>query len=134
MVNARFIKRYDDRKELIDISNFLRSMFPQIKVKIERYIFFNADGSFNRTGRVVQSGEGLKVRNPDITIYKDKKILCCVEIDGSVHDVYVEKTDKRNEDYKNAGIDLIVANKSEIAYDGKNIFEFLEAEVAKRLC
>ncbi len=131
--SRKHIKQYDDRGELIDIANFIRSAFPGIKVRIEHFIFFDEDGKFERVGKVVHEGITQKFRNPDLMLHKDGNLLCCVEIDGGVHDYYVEKTERRNDDYKNASIDLVVANKEEIRLAKSNVFEFLEREISQRL-
>ena len=123
----------DDRPELIDIANFIRSMFPQVKVKIELFAFFNEDGTFDRFSKKVMNGNTQRYRHPDLTLFVNKKFLCCVEIDGRVHDVKIDDTDKRNKEYADAGVDLLVVNKAEVKLNNTNIFEFIEAELSKRL-
>ena len=123
--------KYDD-EELADIANFIRSVF-KVKVKIEHFVLFNNDGSYDRIAAGIYDHNIQKFRNPDLMIIKDKKLLFCVEIDGSIHDVKVDATDKRNEQYKKAGIDLIVVNKAELKLGNTSKFEYIETEVSKRL-
>ena len=123
----------NDYPELVDTANFIRSLFPQVKVKIEHYVIFNAEGKFDRLVKGIYQGCTEKFRNPDLMLFVNKKFLCCIEIDGSVHDVMVDKTDRRNDDYKTAGIDLVVINKEELKLENLNIFEKLEQEISKRL-
>ena len=122
-----------DEAELIDIANFIRARF-NIKVKIDLYVFFNEDGTVKRFSKHVHTDEAKDdYRCPDLTLVVNNKILCFIEIDGSIHDVHVDDTDKRNQKYKKSGLDLIVANKAELKLMNINMFEFLESEISKRL-
>ena len=119
----------NDYDELVDIANFIRARFKTIKVKIEANLLFKDNGKPDRFEFGLQEGNTQKWRNPDLSLFVNKKFLCCIEIDGAIHDINVEKTDKRNADYKKAKVDLIIVNKEELKIDKLNKFEYIEREL-----
>lgn len=112
-----------DEEELIDLGQHLREAFDTIKVQREWYIVWAPDGSFLRVQE--QLPVGCKFRHPDIMVFEKLegnrigKLLCCIEVDGAVHDVKILETDKRNAEYAKAKIPLLVCTKSK---SGTNIY------------
>ena len=107
----------NDTRELVEVCQFLRETMPNIRVEREWYVLFDRDtGKYVGFTRNPLEDTKYKVRNPDIMIIskKNKGLLLCVEIDGSIHDVKVDETNERNEQYEDADIPLLPINKLEI--------------------
>lgn len=121
----------NDTAELVELCQFIRDVFPQFSVKREPYIFFNSKGEYVGFRDDVLPDYTLKFRNPDVAVFdKDKNLIFCYEVDGSIHDEEFDKNN-RNKDYKVAKIPLIITNKllmeTTIIDDAhKKITKFLE--------
>lgn len=101
----------NDTAELIELCQFIRDVFPEWMVKREPYIFFNEKGKHVGWRDYTLADDTLKFRNPDVAVFdKDKNLLFCYEVDGSIHDEEFDKNN-RNKDYKTAGIPLLITNK-----------------------
>lgn len=102
----------NDTAELIELCQFIRDVYPKLTVIREGFIFFNKGGKY--MGYSTQSDNFdnmLKFRNPDVIVLdKDKKLLFCYEVDGSIHDEMFDDNN-RDKDYRIAGITLLVTNK-----------------------
>ena len=123
----------NDSQELIEVCQFLRETIPNIRVEREWYIVFDRKtGKYVGYSKTVVDDTKYRYRNPDILI-RDKKsgeLLLCVEIDGSVHDVYVEETEERNEQYAEGNVPLLPITKSSIE---TSIFDEVYNKVKERL-
>lgn len=114
-----------DEEELIDVAQHLREAFGDyIKIQREWYIIWSPNGEFLRVQQHLPVG--CKYRHPDIMIFEKLegnrmgKLLCCIEIDGSVHDtIAYSETQKRNIEYECAKVPLLVCTKSKA---GTNIY------------
>lgn len=117
----------NDILELTELGQFLRDVFPTLSFKVEWFVLFDREGQFVR---ITDKGipPGMKSRHPDIMILKNNKLVACLEVDGRIHDIHVADTMKRDEDYKTAGIPLIVINKQHMQ---TNMFDIAHREVSK---
>lgn len=103
----------NDTAELIELCQFIRDVFPQFNegVKREPFLFFDKQGKYVGWRKYTLSGDTLKFRNPDVAVFdKDKNLLFCYEVDGSIHEEEFDKNN-RNKDYETAGIPLLITNK-----------------------
>lgn len=114
-----------DEEELIDVAQHLREAFgDHIKVQREWFIAWSPTGEFLYAQQNIPIG--CKYRHPDIMVFEKLegnrmgKLLCCIEIDGSVHDTRAfSETQKRNAEYEKAKVPLFVCTKSK---EGTNIY------------
>lgn len=101
----------NDTAELIELCQFIRDVFPQFTVKREPYIFFSNKGEYVGYRDDIPPDYTLKFRNPDVAVFdKDKNLLFCYEVDGSIHDEMFDKNN-RNKVYEKAKISLLITNK-----------------------
>ena len=122
----------NDTEELVDICQFLRGTIPGVIVQREHYILFKrTTGKYARYARTFDGDPEYKIRNPDIMIIdrKTRKLVLCIEIDGSIHDVLIDDTWKRDEQYLIGGVPLLVINKTEIE---TNIYTLLNNKLMQR--
>ena len=126
-----FVSKADDR-EIAEVCNFIHDVF-KLKTINQGFVHFDDEWRYVKVSKVVRDDEmPVKIRCPDITVLKDGKPLCFIEIDGSIHDYHVWETEARNSIYRDAGLDLIVANKSELELDRRTVIDFVHAELEKR--
>lgn len=113
--------KHDD-KELVEIGQFIRNAFPGYTVKRDWFVVFDSEDRYIRS-QETQPMYDRNYRHPDLMVFPNKykksvviheRPLIVHEIDGSVHDVKVEDTDKRNKQYENAELPLTVTNKRDI--------------------
>ena len=106
----------NDDVELVTLGQFLRDV-TEYRVEREWYIIFD-----NMTGKYLGYTETFSgnikhhPRNPDLIIIdkKTKELKLVIEIDGAVHDKRLFSTQQRNEEYDDAGIQLLTISKLEI--------------------
>lgn len=128
-------KGQSDIEILISIANYIRKRW-HIDFKREWYVGFSKmDGGVQRICETVnRSGcEEFTWRNPDLLNLHKQRGLVIIEVDGAVHDREVSKTDRRNEQYRQAGIYLIVLNLREIKNSEKSLEEVIDCEMMKLL-
>lgn len=125
-----------DFKELVELGQLIREQFPNVKVQREWYIVFGYDGSYLRVQE--QMPKACKYRHPDLMVFEKLegnrmgKLLCCVEVDGSVHDFKsLSNTNKRNAEYEAAKIPLCVITKS---LSERNIYDQALTFIRDILC
>lgn len=107
----------NDTSELVELGQFIREAFPNVRVEREWCVFYDQFDRYIGVGKNMPEGRICKFKTPDLMLIdkKTNKLLCCVELDGSVHDTMgFGDTMDRDELYKTLGIDLIVVNKSTI--------------------
>ena len=122
-----------DTADLIYLENFLKERF-HIKFYREWYVGFDKEyGNLLRITDKVGKNESRRFRwkNPDLLSFGSKYGVIIVELDGSVHDRKVAKTEERNELFRGAGIKLIVLNISDIKASEQTIEKRLECEMLK---
>jgi hypothetical protein len=128
-------KGQSDTSLLIQLANYLNKRW-HIQFKREWYVGFDKmDGRVQRiTEFVTKEGcEQFAWRNPDLLCIHKQRGLVIIEVDGSVHDRQGAKTDRRNEQYRKAGVHLIIINLREIKNSGKSIEEDLDWKMTKLL-
>jgi len=126
----------NDEIDLVDICQFIRDTFPQYKVKREWYIFWGHDNKAKSVSLRVPIDNIYRYRHPDIMMFEDKKLILAYEIDGAYHNIDVEGTLLRNQEYRAAGVPLLISNtednkiKKVDIYDDiyKKINDFLSGE------
>jgi len=102
----------------------------------EWYVGFNKlDGRVERILREVGHDTAKEYwwRNPDLLCIDKRRGLIIIEIDGSIHDRELAKTERRNEQYKQAGVHLIVLNIRDIKAKGIKLTDQLNWEMKKLL-
>jgi hypothetical protein len=114
--NHKLIMQYtqkNDLVELTEIGQFLRDSFPNVIVRIEWAILYNGNDEYKGYSKLVYTESEYKFRTPDIMLInkKTKKLLGCIEIDGSIHTVHLDDTWARNQIYTDLGINLKVVTK-----------------------
>lgn len=105
----------NDEQDLVDLGQFLREAF-NIRVEREWCIFYDNNDKYLGYGKTMSEERRCKFRTPDLMIInpKTRRIICCVELDGSVHDVKLGDTMDRNDLYETLRIPLVIVNKSTI--------------------
>ena len=102
----------------------------------EWYVGFNKlDGRVERIVREVSNSDYPNYwwRNPDLMCLDKRRGLIIIEIDGSIHDRELVKTQRRNEQYKQAGVHLIILNVADIKAKGIKITEDLDWKMTRLL-
>ena len=103
----------NDTEDLVELGQFLRE---SLNVRIEREwcVFYDRNETFLGVGKNMPEGRICRFKTPDLMVFnkKNNKLICCVELDGSVHDLHLGDTMDRNELYENLGIPLVVITKS----------------------
>lgn len=115
----------NDLPELTEIGQFLRDSFPDILVRIEWAILYNGNDEYKGYSKVVYDDSEYQFRTPDIMLInkKTRKLLGCIEIDGSIHDVHMDDTEQRNKVYKDLGINLKIVDKGLLKIEKTSIFD-----------
>jgi len=105
----------NDTDDLVALGQFLRDAFGKnLRVEREWFVFYENEKLVG-TGKTVPVGCRYRIKTPDLMLFNDitGKLICCVELDGKVHDtVAFGDTLDRNELYEKLGIPLIVLSKS----------------------
>lgn len=114
MVRSKAYK--NDTKDLVSLGQFLRDVFgKKLRVEREWFIIYDNNDKFLGVSKTVPVGNTHRIKTPDLMLFNGKKLICCIELDGSVHDtIGVGDTLARNELYERLGIPLIVLTKSEM--------------------
>ena len=100
----------NDTQDLVNLGQFLREAF-NVRVEREWFIFYR-DDTFVGVSSTVPDTCTYSIKTPDLMLFEGSKLICCVELDGKVHDtVAFGDTLDRNELYKTLGIPLVVINK-----------------------
>ena len=125
-----------DLQQLIELANYIRKRW---HLDFEREWYFGFDKEYGHLCRISETvgkreSKNFTWRNPDLHIIHREFGIIIIELDGSVHDKYVEKTEKRNELFRGAGIKLIVINIQDCKNNGITIEEKLDCEMTKLLC
>lgn len=126
----------NDDVDLVELGQFLRET-TGYRVEREWHILFvkynGTYGTYFAYTKTVPDNPIYKSRNPDLILIdiKTGELKLVIEIDGSVHDHKLVDTEKRNEQYKKAGIPLLVINKLEI---DTTIFDYVTRKIQERLC
>lgn len=125
----------NDLEELTEIGQFLRDNFPEVLVRIEWAILYNGNDEYKGYSKVIYEDSEYKFRTPDIILInkKTRKLLGCIEIDGSIHDVHMDDTWKRNKVYEDLGINLKVVDKSLLKINKTSIFDVVY-RYTKEIC
>jgi len=105
----------NDTDDLVELGQFLRDAFGK-NLRVEReWCIFYENLKLLGTGKNMPEGRMYKFKTPDLMLFNNKtnKLICCIELDGKVHDtVAFGDTLDRNELYKELGIPLLVVSKS----------------------
>ena len=126
-------KGQSDLEQLVGIKTFLKDRF-HMEFKREWYVGFDKEYGYlcriaEQVGRKEQ--QRFRWKNPDLLCLDRKYGLIIVELDGSIHDRKVAKTEERNELFRGAGIKLIVLNIADIRESGQTITNRLDYEIIK---
>ena len=135
MPRNRNQKGQSDTSQLISIVNYIRKRW-HLQFKREWYVGFD-----KRTGQVRRIVESVTRseradywwRNPDLLYIHRFSGLIIIEIDGSIHDKKTEATRKRNQQYDNGHIKLIVVNLANLKSTGKTVEEEIDWKMEKLL-
>ena len=125
----------NDIDELTELGQFLRDAFPKILVRVEWAMFYDDENMYRGYSKVVYEDSKYNFRIPDFMLIdkESKKLLGCIEIDGSIHDVHVDDTDKRNKLYDDLNINLKVINKTLLKIEKTSIFDIIY-RYAEEIC
>ena len=113
-----------DTAQLIEIASYLRKKY-KAKVKREVYLIFNIDNKLKGIKEFVTKADlnDCTAKNPDL--------LWIIEVDGAVHDRKVEKTNQRNELFRNNNIKLIVVNLADCKELELDIYDYIDSEILR---
>lgn len=127
-----FFSYKNDERELVEVGQFIRDT-TDYRVEREWYILFEKEtGFYVGYSKTFNGNPKYKPRNPDLIIINKNtnQLLLVIEIDGSVHDVHISETEERNEEYRYAGVPLLVIDKREIE---TTIFDLVHKKLIERL-
>jgi len=106
----------NDTEDLVNLGQFLRDAFGKnLRVEREWCVYYDNNERLIGTGKNMLEGRLCRFKTPDLMLFNNitGKLICCVELDGKVHDtVAFGDTLDRNELYEKLGIPLIVLSKS----------------------
>lgn len=111
-----FFSYKDDDFDLVELGQFIRDT-TKYKVEREWYILLSKkNGRYLGYAKTTPLEALCKCRNPDLILIDKKinRIELIIELDGDIHRIKEVDTEERNEDYKKAGIPLLVINKWEM--------------------
>ena len=121
--------------QLIAIKRHLKEKH-KILAKREPYLFFDLERKLCKGPMDVvyekEASHMYTIKNPDL-LWIDKYGMWIIEVDGKVHDRFVEKTRKRNELFISNHIKLIVVNLSDIKELGINIYDYIDSQIMERI-
>lgn len=121
----------NDTMNLVELGQFLRET---IDYRVERewqILLDRNNGSFIGCYKQTVKSPLYKMRNPDLALIdkKTNKLILVIELDGDIHRVKEMDTEQRNDDYKKAGIPMIIINQWEI---DTTIFDCVTKELNQR--
>ena len=121
-------KGQSDLDQLIRLKQFLKERF-HMDFKREWYCGFDKEyGNLcsisEQVGR--KELERFRWKNPDLLCHDREYGIIIVEVDGSIHDRKVRKTEERKELFRGAGIKLVVLNIADIKECGETVIGRLE--------
>lgn len=116
-----------DLVQLIKLANYIKDRW-HLQFNREWYIGFDNEDKIQRICEYVTERDSRKFRwrNPDLSLLHKKFGLIIIEVDGAVHDRYVERTERRNSLYERNQVKLVVLNVGEIKASGKSLEEALD--------
>lgn len=119
-IRNKMISQYPktDREKLAGLEMFIHHYKPQFGVLLEPYIAFTKGEDGIRFISSSLSSDAVKefnVAHPDIVLTSPRGIII-FELDGPIHDIKTEKTDKRNKRYELNNIPYIVINETNLKY------------------
>ena len=142
----------DDAEAVTTALNYLNSKLPQgVYAVSQPFVLIDPAGDYQpgivqhvkkEMLEVMRSGYRKVVVHPDILVIRyikrtdfDHKIVCAVELDGSIHDGRTGKkqTVKRNKKYEMGGIGVVQVNLADCHFAGIAPLEFMWDEVKKYL-
>lgn len=120
-----------DIVQLIDIKGHLLKKH-KIHAMREPYLIFKNDRllCILEKLKTSQVDKSYQIKNPDL-LWIDKYGTWIIEVDGSVHDRKVEKTNQRNELFLKNHIKLIVVNLSNIKYLKIDINHYIDDKISE---
>jgi len=119
-IKAKMIQSYPktDFQKLAGLETFIHHQYPDISVKVEPFMLFSkGEDEYIKWGYTLSQDEVERylVHPPDMLLFRgDCKIA--FELDGKIHDIKTEKTDKRNRRYELNRIKYIVINEADLKY------------------
>lgn len=128
-------KHQSDIYQLIELGRYLRKRW-HMEFRREWYVGFNKlDGRIERIVREVKYIDYPNYwwRNPDLLCLDKRKGLIIIEVDGAVHDREVVKTQRRNEQYKQGNVHLIILNVADVKTKGIKLTDELDWKMTNLL-
>ena len=113
---ANYFSTKADDKDLVELGQFIRDTRP-FRIEREWHILFEKkSGGFMGYYKSISKNPLYKSRNPDLIVIdkKTKQLLLVIEVDGDIHRIKETDTVERNEQYKKAGIPMLVISTWEI--------------------
>ena len=117
-IRSKMINSYPktDYQKLAGLEIHIHHKYPEISVKVEPFILFSkGEDEYIKWGYTLSKDEveNYDVHPPDMLLFRgDGKIA--FELDGAIHDIKTEKTDKRNKRYDLNRIPYIMINEAEL--------------------
>ena len=120
-----------DTEQLIAIKRHLVKKY-KVKVMREPYLLFNTNDKLKKIKDHVTRTDlnDHYPKNPDL-LWVDKYGMWILESDGSAHDYKTEKTRKRNELFRDNGINLIVCNLADLKETNQNLYNYIDVEILR---
>jgi hypothetical protein len=128
-------KGQSDTSQLISIRRYINKRW-HMNFRREWYVGFGKrDGQVRRIVESVTHSEvnDFKWRNPDLLLIHRLRGLIVIEIDGSIHDKKTEATARRNRQYEQANVKLIVINLASVRHGSKTLEEEIDWKMMKLL-
>jgi len=124
-----------DTSQLISIANYINKRW-HLQFKREWYVGFDKrNGQVRSITQSVTFNERnlYRWRNPDLLFIHRTRGLIIIEIDGSIHDKKTGATSRRNDQYEQGHIKLIVINLRNIKFSRTTMEEEIDRQLDKLL-
>ena len=109
-----------DRQKLVGIRAMIQSKYPAISVTLEPFMLFSkGEDEYLTTFTFLNEQQVRKftVHPPDLVLrfsYKHQSRQIFFELDGEIHNIKTEKTDKRNRRYELNNLEYFVINEADL--------------------
>ncbi len=121
-IRNKMISQYPttDREKLVGLRKFIRKHYSQYTVVLEPFMMFSkGEDEYMAWSDRIHYHNNNTIVHPDIILLPNirwpiPKPDMIIELDGPIHDMKTEKTDKRNKRYELNNIPYIVINESEL--------------------
>lgn len=121
-IRSKMIRQFSktDRGKLGGLEIFLHKRYPDWKVYIEPFMLFEkGEDVFVRCVQFANEHEvnKYKIYPPDIWVIRNTGKPLVLELDGEIHNIKMDKTDKRNKLFEVNNIEYVIVNEVDLKFE-----------------